>query len=246
MAQKFSTDQGCAGQRALGLIVLASDETLEPELATCAARAGVPVYHSRLPSAPDVTPETLAQMERDLPATAALLPTAAGLRAIGYGCTSGTTVIGAQNVHSAVQTGYPGVPVTDPLTAMQAACHAMGAQKIGFLTPYVPEVSSLMRARLEEDGLQISAFASFEQQSEEVVARISEQSVLDAIVDLAKDSDLIFASCTNLRSFSIIAEAEARLDRPVISSNSALWWHMLRLSGDTRKGLGPGRLFDVV
>ncbi len=56
--------------------------------------------------------------------------------------------------------------------------------------------------------------------------------------------DLVFASCTNLRSFSVIEAAEQALGIPVISSKSALAWHMLRLSGVRGDMVGPGRVFS--
>lgn len=244
MAQHFETDKGYGDDAALGLIVLSTDETLEPELASVFGPARVPVYHSRIASQPDVTPETLAQMEADLPASAALLPREVTFGAIGYGCTSGATIIGEDRVAACVQTSHAGVPVTNPMSAVMAACRALGARKIGFLTPYVADVSAAMRALLEQNGFVISGFASFEEAREKVVARISQGSVLRAVVELGQgDCDVVFASCTNLRAFDIIEQAEAQIGKPVISSNSALAWHMAHLAGRTVPG--PGRLFQL-
>ena len=233
-----------AASAALGLIVLATDETMEPELSTILPSAGNALYHARIPSAPDVTPETLKQMEADLPATAALLPDRA-FDVIGYGCTSGATVIGPDRVAELVQGARPARSVTNPLTATIAACRALGARKVGFVTPYLPSVSSAMRAALEAAGLEITTFTSFEQQSEVTVARIEEASTLAAMEAVAEGAEVIFASCTNLRSFGIIAEAEARTGLPVLSSNLALGWHMTRLAGVTPKPGAPGRIFDT-
>lgn len=244
MAQHFETDIGYGDQAALGLIVLSTDETLEPELASVFGPARVPVYHSRIASQPDVTPETLAQMEADLPASAALLPREVSFGAIGYGCTSGATIIGEDRVTACVQTSHAGVAVTNPMTAVMAACRALDARKIGFLTPYVADVSAAMRQLLEQNGFKISGFTSFEEAREKVVARISQASVLQAIVELGQgDCDIVFASCTNLRAFDIIEQAEAQIGKPVISSNSALAWHMSHLAGRTVPG--PGRLFQL-
>lgn len=244
MAQRFETDGGYGDQSALGLIVLSTDETMEPELASVFGPHQVPVYHSRIASQPDVTPETLAMMEADLPASAALLPSEVSFGAIGYGCTSGATIIGADRVAACVQTAHAGVPVTNPITAVMAACTALGATRIGFLTPYVADVSAAMRGLLEANGFEISAFLSFEEAQEKVVARISEASVLAAVKKLGQsECDVVFTSCTNLRSFGVIEAAEAAIGKPVISSNSALAWHMARLAG--RDVAGPGQLFGV-
>ncbi len=244
MRAAFTTDPGAASKAALGLIVLATDETIEPELATLLPGPGHALYHARIPSAPDVTPETLRQMEADLPATTALLPDRP-YDVIGYGCTSGATVIGAGRIAALIQQSRPTRAVTDPLTATIAACRALGARRLGFVTPYLPSVSAAMRAALEDAGLEIANFTSFEQQSEATVARISERSTLAAMEAVAEGADVIFASCTNLRAFGIIAETEARTGLPVLSSNLALGWHMARLAGIDPKPNVPGRVFQA-
>lgn len=243
--QPFTLDKGYGDKVALGLIVLATDETLEPEIAPVIHRAGIPLYQSRISSHPDVTRETLLQMESDLPTAAGLLPTGVNFAAIGYGCTSASTIIGPQRVAVAIQTAHPDVPVTDPITAVIAALAKLRVKRLGFVTPYIADVSAAMRQMLEHHGIEISAFASFSQVEERVVARISEESVLQAVQNVGQNCDAVFTSCTNLRSFNIIAQAETRIGKPVISSNSALAWHMMRLAGMQGQIAGPGHLFTV-
>ena len=144
MKLDFETDGGAAGKAAIGTIILQNDETLEPEMRT--VFPDIAVYHARIPSAPEVTPETLKQMEAELPRTAALLPGGATFSAIGYACTSGSTVIGPDRVRDLVRTVHPAAQVTNPLSAVMAACDALGVRRIGFLTPYVADVSAAMRA----------------------------------------------------------------------------------------------------
>lgn len=245
MSLSFTLDNGAAGNAALGIIVLQSDETLEAEFRTVFDLDDVGLYHTRIPSAAHVTPETLKQMELDLPRSAALLKMGRPLDVVGYGCTSGATVIGPERVDSAIRGVHPNAKTTNPITAVTEACRELGVRRIGFLTPYVAEVSAAMRTLLEASGLTIAAFASFEQSEESLVARISERSVLDSICAMGGDRDVeaVFASCTNLRSFNIIEEAEAMIGKPVITSNQALAWHMLKLAGLAGIADGPGRLF---
>jgi maleate isomerase len=246
MKLSFTLDDGAGAEAAFGLIVLQSDESMEAELRSVFDQPGLALYHSRIPSAAEVTAETLKQMEQDLPRTAALLPTAQSLDVVGYGCTSGATVIGADKVAAAIQASHADAKTTDPITAVMAACAHLKVKKLGFVTPYVAEVSEAMRSLLEKNGLTVTAFGSFEQAEESVVARISEQSVYDAVCAVGDQAevDAVFTSCTNLRSFDIIDKAEARLGKPVISSNQALAWHMLTLADVPTQGRGPGRLFQ--
>lgn len=245
MQLEFKTDGGWGRRATLGLIVLQADETIEPELRTLTNHDGVVLYHSRVPSDPDVTPETLARMEAQIPASARLLPEGLNFDVIGYGCTSGATIIGAENVSHAINTVKPGTTTTDPLTAVKAALKALDARRIGFLTPYVAEVSQALRKNLEASGLEVAAFGSYEQSEEKTVARIAPESVLQSLLDIggAADCDAVFASCTNLRTLGVIETAEAALGKPVIASNLALAWHMLRLAGIDDTPAGHGKLF---
>jgi maleate isomerase len=90
-----------------------------------------------------------------------------------------------------------------------------------------------MRENLAAAGFQINAVASFHQSDDFVVARISSKSIAMAVEEIGArdDCDGVFVSCTSLRTLPIIARAEVRLSKPVISSNQALAWHLMRLTG---------------
>ncbi|MFD2203990.1 Asp/Glu racemase [Kiloniella antarctica] len=243
----FELDEGNKARVNLGLIVLQVDETLENEFRLALTSQNISLYHTRIPSHPKVTKKTLVQMAQDLPAAARLLPKSTSFDAIGYACTSGATVIGPQVVAAKVHEHHPGVAVTDPISAVIAGCQALGINKLGVLTPYVPEVSKAMRELLENNDLEVIGFGSFEQEEERVVSRITENSTLKAIVKIGQtnDCEAVFVSCTNLRTFGVLAEAEKTLRKPVISSNQALLWHLMRLASLKGREAAPGQLFYV-
>jgi maleate isomerase len=245
MKLDFDTDGGIGSRATLGVIVLETDETLEPEFARMTDLDGVALYHSRIPMVSDISPDTLRRMERDLPAAVRLLPPSLEFDVIGYGCTSASTIIGSENVARAVQSVLPNARVTDPLAAIIAAARNLGAERLGFITPYVPEVSKQMQKALEQAGFDIAAFGSFEEGNDRVVARITEQAIMVAAsrVASAAPCDALVISCTNLRCLRIIPKIEALTGVAVISSNQALAWHMLRLSGIYEPMPAFGRLF---
>lgn len=247
MKLDFDVDGGMGTRATLGVIVLETDETLEPEFARMMDLDGVALYHSRIAMVPDIRPQTLGRMQGDLPASARLLPASLDFDVIGYGCTSGAAVIGSPNVARAVQSVFPDARVTDPLAAITAATQALGARRLGFVTPYLPEVSRRIRLVLEQAGFEITAFGSFEESDDRVVARITEAAIADAAVRVVNRSscDAIVISCTNLRCLRIIPRIEARTGIPVISSNQALGWHMLRLGGVNERMPAFGRLFAI-
>ncbi len=230
---------------AMGLIVLQTDELMEFELGRLFLGLGLRVYQNRIPSMPEVRPETLSMMGESMTETAAMLPHETGIGVIGYGCTSGATILGEDRVTALVQAAHPGVLVTNPLSALKAACASLGVARLGLVSPYVAEVTDALIAALQDAGITVSSYGSFEQIDDQTVARISPRSTLDAMLEIgAGDCDAVFASCTNLRAWEIVPEAEAALNKPVLCSNQVIGWHMLRLAGINAPVAGGGRLFD--
>ncbi len=151
---------------------------------------------------------------------------------IGYACTSGATALGERKVTDLVTETQPGALVTNPLTALKAACRALGIKRLGLVSPYVAAVSQSLRDALAADGIETTAFGTFDQKEERVVARIATASILAALHEVAAgDCEAVFASCTNLRAVEVLAQAERETGKPMLASNQVLAWHMLRLAG---------------
>ena len=243
----FATDTGAGSRARIGLMVLESDQTIEWEMRLMTHLSGVSMYHTRLANDVVVTPETLAKMETELPISAKLLPDYLALNAIGYGCTSGSTIIGEDRVADILDAAHPGVPSSNPLTAAKAALNVMGVKRLGLVTPYTPDVTQAMQDRFEEAGIQITAVGSFYEDSDEVVGRIDPNSILEAAIAIGSSDkvDGVFISCTSLRAAGIIEQAEALLKKPVTASNHALAWHLLRLAGVEDNVDGFGQLFKI-
>lgn len=244
---EFTTHPNTKERARIGLLVLQSDQTMEQEMRHLTHGLGVSLYHARLANDTVVTPDTLAKMEAELPVAAGLLPDYLGLSALGYGCTSGATIIGEARVAAILQEIHPDVPSSNPLSAAKAALSAMGIKRLGLLTPYTPEVTQALQAQFDEVGIAVTVVGSFDQDSDIVVAQIDPASLLKAAVALGQSDacDGVFISCTSLRAVGIIEEAERQLGKPVTSSNHALAWHLLRLSGIEDKLDGFGQLFHT-
>ena len=240
----FDTDDGFGSRARIGLIVLASDQTIEAE-ARMLNLPGVDFYHSRIPNSMDVTPETLTDMEQRLPEAAALLPGEFDFDVIGYGCTSAATLISADRVTAAIQSEHPGVACTDPISAVVAALRALDARRIAVVTPYTAEVTAPIARSLADEGLAVTAQGSFLESNDFTVARISPQSVADGVRTIVRsaDCDAVFVSCTSLRLLASVEDLESEVGVPVLSSNMALFWHLLRLAGVADGIDGLGRIF---
>lgn len=216
-----------------GLIVLRSDETMEAEFRQALPQSDVAAFVSRIPSAPEVSSESLAAMEKDLPQAAGLLPRSVAFDVVGYGCTSASSVIGTKRVANLVSAGCETRHVTNPVSALIASCAALGVSKLALLTPYTEEVSESLRATLAQNGIDTPVFGSFNEPVETHVARIDPKSVKEAAITLGKDkgAEAVFMSCTNLRTFAVLGSVEQACEKPVLSSNQAFFWHMFSLAG---------------
>jgi maleate isomerase len=245
---EFETDAGLGQRARIGLIVLQTDQTIEHEFAGLVQGAGVALYHARIPNAMEVSPDTLRQMALDLPQTAALLPPAFGFDAVGYACTSGATMIGEARVDQMIRDVHPGAKTSNPISAVKAALTALGRRRIALVTPYPVDVTLEMQANLRRAGFETSAVASFNQSDDFTVARITSESILNAVLRIGArdDCDAVFVSCTSLRALQVIDRAERQLGKPVVSSNQALAWHLMRLAGLTDTPEGAGQLFSHV
>ena len=67
-----------------------------------------------------------------------------------------------------------------------------------------------------------------------------------AIEAARPDADAYLVSCANISIFGVIEELEAKLARPVITSNQAVIFDTLRLAGWRDRRGCPGRLFGSV
>lgn len=239
-------DAGIAHRAAIGLIVLATDQTMEHEFRQATRLPGVGVFHARLYNSAEITPQTLRAMQKLIaPATALILPDMR-LDVVAFGCTSASMTLGEEAVFAEIRRSRPSVACTTPVTAAFAACRTLGARRIGVLTPYSAAVNRTVRAYLEGHGLEVAAFATFDKPDDREVARIAPSSIEDAVVALAASTalDAVFVSCTSLRLCERVAALEARAGLPVTSSDHAMAWHCLRLAGVEDKLDGMGRLFE--
>ncbi len=229
----------------IGLIVLQSDETMEHELRQVLPASDVGAFISRIPSAAEVSNESLAAMKADLPRAAGLLPRTVSFDVVGYGCTSASSIIGSERVTELVSSECDTKAVTNPVRALVAACEALSVSKLALLTPYTEAVSESLRTALSTHGIDTPVFGTFNEPVETKVARIDPQSVRDAAISLGHDkgAEAVFMSCTNLRTFSILKDVETNLGKPALSSNQAFFWHLLGLAGTT-PARGDGSLWD--
>jgi maleate isomerase len=239
-------DEGIASRAAIGLVVLATDQTMEHEFRALLRLPGVAVYKSRVFNDAEIRPDTLRAIgPRIAPSVALILPRIP-LDVVAFGCTSATMTLG-EEVFAEIRKARPDVACTTPVTAALAAFRTFGVRSIGPLTPYAPEINASLVASFRGRGVAVAAVATFDRRDDRDAARISVASIETAVKRLAAAAgvEAIFVSCTSLR----VAESAANFERlagvPLTSSNHAMAWHCLRLAGVADPLPAAGRLFEV-
>lgn len=243
----FALDAGISHRAAIGLVVLATDHTIEYEWRKLLAIEGVGFYESRILNSAEITPATLKEMDRLIAPGVALIRPGERLDVVAFGCTSASMVLGEGHVINRIRESRPDAACTTPITAARVALNSLGAQRVALLTPYLREITESMKDYLVARGINVVRMGSFEHSDDNEVARIDAQSVRNAVIELGRhdDVDAVFVSCTSVRLADQVAEIERELGKPVTSSNHAMAWHALRLGGVKDELAQFGRLFTV-
>ena len=243
----FETSQIIGSRARIGLVVLATDYTIEHEMRVLVNLPGVDIYHARIANSPNISPDSLRAMEPLITATAELILPGDTLDVLAYACTSASIVLGTSTVAKNLNAAKPEAKTTNPAFAAFEAFAALGAKRIAVLTPYSKNVNAMVQNSLEDVGFDVPVFGSFNEPHDPTVAAIDSQSLKTGIARITEgqDVDAIFISCTSVRIVADVAAIETELDIPVTSSNHALAWHCLRLAGIDDKQPELGRLFSL-
>jgi maleate isomerase len=233
-------------EKRVGLVILATDHTTEPDYQRMVASRRIGVYVARIPYANPTTPENLRKMQPALTAGAALILPDETLDTICYSCTSASVVIGDTEIEAAIHAAKPGVPVVTPPMAGVRGLRALGAKKISILTPYTVRTTQPMVAYFAAHGFEIASVTCLGFEDDREMARIAPASLVDLARDTMDDSaDALFVSCTALRSALAVVAMEEATGRPVVTSNQATAWNCLRLCGDDASRAEFGRLHTL-
>ena len=230
----------------LGIIVPSVNTVLEPELMEMTP-VGVTLHFARaryVYRGVADTADPLIRMARDAEAAARQLGDA-GVDVIGYGSTGGSFYAGPRYHELLTRqiTEWVGLPATTASTAVIEALRAIGARTVVVATPYVELDNERERTLLTEYGFEVPVIMGMGIHDGGAIRNVSLESVRAFVGKVfTLPADAYFISCTNLRSAALISELEVKLRRPVITSNQALLWHMLRLAGIKTGSAGFGRL----
>lgn len=229
----------------LGLVALSTDLTFERDAMRLLPPDDVALHVARIAFHNPTTPDNLRAMLPDLSRTADLLVPGLDLAAICFGCTSASIALGDAAVEEAIGRARPGVPVVTPARAAVNAFAALGVSRIALLTPYVVETTGPVAEYFSDAGLDVVRTCCLDLADDRDIARLSADTIVTAAEAAdAPEAEALFVSCTSTPALALVAGIEARLGKPMVTSNQASLWQMLDLARAPMPK-GYGRLFDA-
>lgn len=233
-------DAGVNARAKLGFVLLATEQTIEENMFRLCP-PGVGIHFTRAYNPDSITVESLSRQADDLARAASTLLPDGTLDVISYACTSGSLVIGEDRVFAELSKGAPSAQPTSLISGVLRALRAIDAKRVSIATPYIDEINDREVEYLREAGFDTCALQglNLEKDSDMIRVRPDVIAKLAASVD-RPNADAVFISCGALRSIDIIDDLEQKLGKPVICSNQAMMWDMLRLAGinDRIEGYG--------
>lgn len=134
------------------------------------------------------------------------------------------------------------LPTTTTTTSVIDALSSLGVKRVSVAMPYIEEVARALVKFVEGSGFEVMNAKWLDKKGFEI-SLITPETLHQLAEDVDEpESEALFISCTSLHTFGIIDELERRLKKPVITSNQATLWNMLRLAGINDKIHGYGRL----
>ncbi|HHY48010.1 MAG TPA: Asp/Glu racemase [Firmicutes bacterium] len=228
----------------LGLIVVGPNPTPRPDISRMTPD-GVLVLETRIDMEPRVELDVISQLSLQLPQAANLL-SQAKVDAIAIACTAGTISGGPghdKREIAEMEAKSNGIPCTTVATACHNAMKFMGIKRIVLASPYVPPINEDFRVYFNATGFEVLNIECLAITNSYELASVPPYKVYNlgkrALVDGA---DAIFIPCTTFPAIDVIEDLEKDTGKPVITSNQALAWEMMRMIGINEPVHGFGRL----
>lgn len=229
----------------IGLIVPSSNTTMETELPEMFRRRTELdqderyTFHSGRMRMRKVSAEELAQMNRDS-ARAVTELVDADCDALAYACLVAIMSQGVRaheseqaRIEGAVADAGGRATVVTSAGALVSGLNALGAKRIGMITPYVKTLTRTVVACVESGGIDVADAVSLEVEDNLAVGRLDPANLLAVAegMNLTGCDALVLSACVQMPSLSALDVVEHAVGVPVLSAASATVYALLKALG---------------
>jgi arylmalonate decarboxylase len=139
-----------------------------------------------------------------------------------------------------------GAPAVTSAQAVGRAVRALGATRIGLVSPYSEEVNRRAAALFaKKHGIETVALEGFGATDSYAIGNLGPEHARDAFRRIDRpEIEAFVVPGGNFPTMRSIAAWEREFNRPVITTNQASFWAMLRMLGSRDKITGYGRLLE--
>lgn len=216
----------------LGMLTPSSNTVLEPATYGLLAGAAEVTAHFQRLRVLSITLEggSTGQFDTGPMVTAAEMLADAKVHAICWNGTSGAWLgADADRAICAAITASTGLPCTTATLALHDALRALGARRVGLVTPYLGSVQAAILANLRAEGFEPAAERHLEDPGNYSFAEHAPDLVTRLVREVAAEGcDAIAIHCTNFRGRDAAA---AVTEVPVLDSVAVALWGALRAAG---------------
>ncbi len=244
-SEKWDTefDNSRAWRARIGFILIQNETIIEGDM-TRLAPEGVETHFVRSKMPVGCTVENLASMQSSLAETSKEFMPEFDLKVVCYACTSGSVVIGEENVEKELLKGNPNRKPTTLITGAIRALEKLSVKRIVMATPYTDDINTIESRYLENKGFELLNVQGLNLTYDSQITSVKPSyiSKFAKAVDHA-NAEAIFISCGALRTLDVIEEIEQATGKPVVTSNQSMMWNCLRMAGIEDQINGYGTLF---
>ncbi|TWB03639.1 maleate cis-trans isomerase family protein [Bradyrhizobium stylosanthis] len=237
-------------RKRLGVITPSSNSVLEPVTSAMLAGApGIAAHFSRF-RVTEIALDAAAlnQFDGSVMLPAADLLADAKVDAIAWNGTSASWLgIGRDRSLCEAITARTGVPATTSTLACIDAARALGAKRVGLVSPYTDDVQRRIADVWAGEGIAPHAERHLGLRDNFSFGEVEPAVIADMICAVAAEgADAVVILCTNLDGAALAASLERELDIVVLDSVAVTLWRTLGLAGGDIRALARwGRIFQT-
>jgi maleate isomerase len=234
----------------IGILVPSSNTALEP--LTSAIVSSVPnasVHFARFPvTTIQLSDSALSQFQPHKILAAAQLLADAHVDIIGWsGTSSGWLGFAADEELCSMIEKSTGIKATTSVLALNKALKALGAKKLGLVTPYLDDVQEAIIKTYAGIGIDASAERHLKRHDNVKFAEIDAETFDPMVKEVVGEgAEAVSTFCTNLSAAQYVERWEAEHGVPVLDTVTTVVWDAFRICGvDTSQIKGWGKIMGL-